>query len=189
MYEVAAKEFDALDAAPADKPGGAGLALLGGALLGRRWATPRAPLRGGTRSSRATRCPTTPMPPRGGWAARHGRRRHRPTPSRSCPTWIQLARRANFLDHVMLDDEAAMERARLGARGGARRRSGSWPRADLMRRHGAAEPGDFAGAEGPECRCAARCAAVPAAVSAGISRGTPGRGHARRRRCARSLRR
>ena len=31
------------------------------------------------------------------------------------PDLDSLARRAAFLDHVMLDDEAAMERARLGS--------------------------------------------------------------------------
>lgn len=53
----------------------------------------------------------------------------------AAPDLDSLARRADFLDHVMLDDEASMERARLARAAGSsseRLMSG----ADLMRRHG-----------------------------------------------------
>jgi len=51
------------------------------------------------------------------------------------PDLDSLARRANFLDHLMLDDEAAMERARLG-RSAATSSERLMSAADLMRRHG-----------------------------------------------------
>ena len=167
--------------APADKPGGAAGALLGGARLGRhgRHRALRGAVAGGDRARLDVllrgcgRAPAGHAAVGAGGIARHLRGRARPRQP-GAPRRLPRSRHARRRGRAGAGTARAGRGHLIGAPHG-RRRPHAPPRA--------AEPGDFPRAEGAERRCAARRAALPAALSAGISRGTPGRGHARRCRC------
>ena len=134
MYEVAAKEFDAFDAH--QRTSSEALPALYWA--GRAWAgmgdTARSAVRWQeviARDSMSYYADAAArrlgIPP---WAPAAS-----PDTFAVVPDLDSLARRAAFLDRVMLDDEAAMERARL-ARAAGTSSERLLAGADLMRRHG-----------------------------------------------------
>jgi soluble lytic murein transglycosylase len=134
MYEVAAKELDALDQRRPANPE---------ALASLYWAGRSYAGMGDTATAGVRWNEVIARDSMSYYADAAARRLGRPpwSPAASPDTFAlvpdldSLARRANFLDLVMLDDEAALERARLG-----RAASSSSERllaaADLMRRHG-----------------------------------------------------
>jgi soluble lytic murein transglycosylase len=134
MYEVAAKEFDALDqkhrtsaeALPALYWAGRAYAAMGDtARSDTRWREVIA--RDSMSYYADAAAKRLGLPPWGPAAS--------PDTFTPVPDLDSLARRADFLDRVMLDEEAAMERARLARVAGSsseRLMAG----ADLMRRHG-----------------------------------------------------
>lgn len=134
MYEVAARELDAFDGRQRASP--EALAALYWA--GRAWAgmgdTARSAARWHEAIARdsmsyyadaaARRLGEAPWAPAAS-----------PDTFVSVPDLDSLARRADFLDHLMLDDEAGLERARL-ARAAGTSSERLMAAADLMRRHG-----------------------------------------------------
>jgi soluble lytic murein transglycosylase len=134
MYEVAAKEFDAFG----EKHRASSEALSALYWAGRAWAamgdTARSDIRWheviarDSMSYYADAAAKRLGLPAWGPAAS-------PDTFAVVPDLDSLARRADFLDRVMLDDEAAMERARLG-RAAATSPERLMSAADLMRRHG-----------------------------------------------------
>ena len=169
---------------PADEPGGAGRRSTGRGAPMRPWAIPRARLRGGSeviaRDSMSY------------YADAAARRLGLPAwgPAASPDTFavvpdLDSAWRGAPISSttLMLDDEAALERARLG-RSAATSSERLMAAADLMRRNGLPNQAISPGTKGPECRGTARCAPVSIAVPAGIPGGAPGRSQPRRRGCA-----
>ena len=134
MYEVAAKEFDAFDVRQRTSPE----ALPALYWAGRAWAG-----MGDTARSSARWQEVIARDSMSYYADAAARRLGVPAwaPAASPDTFAvvpdldSLVRRAAFLDHVMLDDEAALERARL-ARAAGTSSERLLAGADLMRRHG-----------------------------------------------------
>ncbi len=133
MFEVAAREFDAFD----ERLRTSSEALPALYWAGRAWAGLGDTVRSAARwheviardsmsyyaDAAARRLGMAPLVPAAS-----------PDTFATVPDLDSLARRADFLDHVMLDDEAGLERARLGRAAGTSERLMS--AADLMRRHG-----------------------------------------------------
>ncbi len=134
MYEVAARELDAVDARKGPNPE----ALPALYWAGRAWAgmgdTARSAVRWRDVMARdsmsyyadaaARRLGVAPWAPAAS-----------PDTFTAVPDLDSLARRADVLDHLMLDDEAGLERARL-ARAAGSTSERLMAAADLMRRHG-----------------------------------------------------
>ena len=134
MYEVAAQELDALDERLRTNPE---------ALASLYWAGRSYSAMGDTVRAAARWSEVLARDSMSYYADAAARRLGLPPwgPAASPDTFViipdldSLARRANFLDHLMLDDEAAQERARLG-RSAATSSERLMAAADLMRRNG-----------------------------------------------------
>ena len=133
MYEVAARELDAVDERKGTNPE----ALPALYWSGRAWAGMGDTARSATRWRDVIARDSMSY-----YADAAARRLGVPpwTPAASPDTFAlvpdldTLARRADFLDHLMLDNEAALERARLGRAAGTSSER-LMAAADLMRRH------------------------------------------------------